>query len=83
MNAPISRVLPTPVAKAKHKDGKSRSKLSTGGKPRAWLIAWTASSAVSGGPALPKFKPLNISARISNESAWGLRRDKRWVMVLS
>ena len=26
MNAPISRVLPTPVAKAKHKDGKSRSK---------------------------------------------------------
>ncbi|MCY1241914.1 hypothetical protein D9M72_548420 [compost metagenome] len=28
MNAPISRVLPTPVASAKHREGNSRSKSS-------------------------------------------------------
>ena len=30
MNAPIRRVLPTPVARAKHSDGNSRSKSSGG-----------------------------------------------------
>ena len=33
MNAPMSRVLPTPVASAKQSDGKSRSKSSTAGYP--------------------------------------------------
>ena len=32
MNAPIRRVLPTPVASAKHSDGKSRSKSVSCGK---------------------------------------------------
>src|ERR1700688_704302 len=46
MNAPIRRVLPTPVASAKHSDGNSRSKSVTDGNSE-WIVervAWISCS---------------------------------------
>ncbi|WP_239236897.1 hypothetical protein [Candidatus Nitrotoga sp. BS] len=45
MNAPISRVLPTPVASAKHREGNSRSKFLTDGKSLQMIFSATAMSA--------------------------------------
>src|ERR1035437_2675550 len=78
MNAPISRVLPTPVARAKHRDANSRSKSVTEGNA-LWIAcnAWAASvSLLSGSNS-------QTLSRISSESRCGWRRLKRFAIAQS
>jgi hypothetical protein len=62
MKAPMSRVLPTPVAKAKHSDGNSRSKsVTVGNSLRIAASAAVRSTAFLGGTISV------IRSRISSE----------------
>ena len=78
MNAPISRVLPTPVARAKQSDGNSRSKSASPG-----YSAFNAAIAAS--LSAPFFNDTSSvsRSRISSERRCGARRLRRFATVLT
>src|ERR1035437_4906373 len=78
MNAPIRRVLPTQVARAKHIDAKSRSKSVTEGNA-LWIAcnAWAASVSLLIG------SNSQTLSRISSESRRGCRRLRRLAIAQS
>src|SRR5438132_1324692 len=78
MKAPISRVLPTPVASAKQSEGKSRSKSVSVGYSVRMVASAAARSAVLGGGAISVAR--SSSAR---DSCCGGRRLRRPVMELT
>ena len=71
---PIRRVLPTPVASAKHSDGNSRSKSSS-----VLNSAFSVERIAGTSRSWPKSSGAASSARtnLMSESAWGSRRDRR------
>jgi hypothetical protein len=78
MNAPINRVLPTPVASAKQSEGKSRSKSVTVGNslPMASIAACRSASFFGGTISVTR-------SRISSDRRCGGRRLKRPAMELT
>ncbi len=74
----MSRVLPTPVASAKHSEGNSRSKLVTVGN--YWLIF---AKRVSISHCLLMGKSSQIRARISNDCRCGGRGMRRLAILLT
>lgn len=73
----LSRVLPTPVARAKHREGNSRSKSVNVGNSLLIAAKFVSQSAIFG-----MFKNSQIRARISKDSRWGWRRMRRLAMLL-
>src|ERR1017187_3913961 len=78
MNAPIRRVLPTPVASAKHSDANSRSKSVTEGN-----ALWIACNAWAASVSLLRGSSSQTLSRISSESRCGWRRLKRLAIAQS
>jgi len=78
MKAPISRVLPTPVASAKQSDGKSRSKEVTEGNSERITASAATGSAVLLGGAISTAR-----ANLARASRCGGRRLSRPLIVLT
>src|ERR1035437_2063362 len=78
MNAPMSRVLPTPVASAKQKDGNSRSKSVTVGNSQRRI----SSAAAMSGPLCGGMISV-MRSRISSERRCGARKLNRPAMALT
>ena len=78
MKAPINRVLPTPVASAKHNEANSRSKSVTVGNSARIAASAASRSMLLVGGAISVMR-----CRISNESRWGFRRLRRPEMALT
>ena len=74
----MSRVLPTPVARAKHRDGKSRSKSVNVGNSFLMATKLVSPSVMSG-----MDKSSQMRARISNDWRWGWRRLRRLEILLT
>ena len=84
INAPISRVLPTPVANAKQRDGKSRSKSVT--VLNSDCIVFSAllmSSCKEPDTTLSSANNSATLARISTESRCGARRLRRFARAFT
>ena len=79
MNAPMSRVLPTPVASAKQSEGKSRSKSVTVGNSRRM----TSRAACDVGVLSRRRRSRVTRSRISSDSRCGGRRLRRPAMALT
>src|SRR5688572_22386827 len=78
MNAPIKRVLPTPVARAKHNEGNSRSKSVTEGNSLAMASSALPISGSFFGGAISVMR-----SRISSDRRCGGRRLRRPAIALT
>src|SRR3990172_13273143 len=87
MNAPMSRVFPTPVERGKQSEGKSRSKSVTVGNS-VWMTLsdWATFACAASADRSAFFSSGMMSqtlARISSDSRWGGRRLSRLAIMFT